>query len=279
MVTLSKNYLLILVLLFACTSQQDTSKSNENAIPNEVDVNYVYNEYVKSWQVLAQNSNLIAQNYYPDLLNSPINVNLYNKSFNQALNFGVYSVDLEYAINHDSYGNDTIWALLYALKDLSNDLGVNECIWAGVAKKPSCNLGQKGGLSLADYEAILIAIKNHLIEENRAYQAALILTGAWLETLYLASNIHHKLTVNPKSQSDIKIVESYILYQKEQLDNITLLLQLYGNTSRNKDKIKVLVHQLKSLQMAYNQANSEMKYQQIRNCVTDLRTSVVLNCL
>lgn len=267
--------MILLIFLVACTTKQDTFQSNENQIPNEVDGNYVFDEYINSWQVLAQNSNLIAQNYYPDLLNSPINKNIYKTAFTQALNLGVYSVDLEYANNYYFVGNDTIFALSSALRDLSIDIGVNQYIWAVVEKKPHCNLGQKGGLSLADYEAILIPIKNHLTEEKREYQAVLILTGAWIETIYLATNIHHKLILNSKSKSDIKIIESYILSQKEQLDNIVALLQLY----EAKPKIKILLNHLKDLQIAYNQVDKDKKYQQIRNCVTDLRTSIVCNSL
>jgi hypothetical protein len=276
MFNLSKIILLfILVFLFACTTKQNNSQSNEGQIPNEVNIDYVFDEYVKSWQVLAQNSNLIAQNYYPYLLNLSTDKHLYNKSFAQALNLGVYSVDLAYANNYYYSSNDTLWSLLYGQKDLSINIGVHQYFGAVVEKKPRCNLGGKGGLSLADYEAILIPIKNHLLEEKREYQAVLILTGACIETIYLATNIHNKLVLNPKSDNDIKLFESYILSQKEQLENITPLLQLY----ENKAKIKVIVNHLKNLQTIYKQANSEKKYQQIRNSITDLRTSIVLNSL
>ena len=106
-----------------------------------------------------------------------------------------------------------------------------------------------------------------------ACTTVLILTGAWIETVYLATNIHNKLVLNTKSDNDIKLFESYILSQKEQLENITPLLQLY----ENKAKIKVIVNHLKNLQTIYKQANSEKKYQQIKNSITDLRTSIVLN--
>jgi hypothetical protein len=276
MFTLLRSHLLIgLIFLFACTSKQDNFQSNENQLSNEVDADYVFAEYIKSWQVLAQNSNLIAQNYYPDLLNLSTDKHSYNKSFAQALNLGVYSVDLAYANNYYYSSNDTLWSLLYGQKDLSINIGVHQYFGAVVEKKPRCNLGGKGGLSLADYEAILIPIKNHLLEEKREYQAVLVLTGAWIETIYLATNIHNKLVLNPKSDNDIKLVESYIISQQEQLNNIIELLQLY----EAKPKIKILLSHLKDLQMAYNQVDNTKKKQQIKNFVIDLRTNIVCNSL
>jgi hypothetical protein len=281
MLTFLRNHLLIgLIFLVACTTKQDSFQSNENQLSNEVDADYVFAEYIKSWQVLAQNSEVIGQNYYPDLLNSTTHKHLYNKSFAQALNLGVYSVDLAYHNNHygeyggDNTSNQTILYFIDAVKSLSMNIGIEQYISSVILDKPRTSLSQKDTI-LSYHKEILLAIKNALTEEKREYQAVLILTGAWIETIYLATNIHNKLVLNPKRDNEIKIFESYILSQKEQLENIIPLLQLY----ETKPKIKILLSHLKDLQIAYNQVDKTKKYQQIKNSVIDLRTNIVCNSL
>jgi hypothetical protein len=264
----TKYFIAFFIFLLSCNTQQADNQKDNIQIPNEVDSDYVFAEYIRSWEILAKQDKLICQNYYLELLNSPTNANLYKTSFSQALNLGVYSVDFAYHNSHyGEYGGaTTALSLLCGIKKLSADIGVHQYI---VVNKPRDSLSNKDTI-LSYHKEILLSIKNAVTEEKREYQAVLILLGAWTETMYLAVGIQQKLAANSKNKEAI-IFRNYILSQGEQLNNIVLLLQLFDN----KEKIKLLLKHLIALQLIYNQVDSEEKYLQIEKCIIDVRTAII----
>lgn len=181
--------------------------------------------------------------FYEDLLkpfnNNPDNI---GTNFKKALNLGIYAVDLGYTTIYDQ-GQSAINYLASSIK-LAEQLNINTSINAGLVERYKRNMNNKDSVNTLIIKSFA-EINRSLSESNRQADAALILTGSFVEGVHLSTGIYEK------NKSDLMI--NLIGQQKLFLDNLLEILPSYEN-----EEIGKLIADLKELKTAYDAI--EIKY-------------------
>ncbi len=178
----------------------------------------------------------IGSEYNVSNLSSPSYVSNYNTSFKQSLNLGVYGTDLGFANLYNK--NQDVLDFLNSVKKLADDLNIGQFFDYNTIKRlaqTNNNIDSLLTLTQQNFEQINL----HLQEQKRENLSILILTGGWVEALYLSTLVYEK-SKNPKLKE--KIGE-----QKVALEQILLVLDIY----KTKPNFSPLIEDLKELAKIY----------------------------
>ena len=179
--------------------------------------------------------------YNPEFLHSYKKVDEYTTIAQTSLNLGVYGADLSY----NRLYNQTQQAVNYfsAIKRLSDALGIPQEQGGNAVERLESNIENKDSLLVIITEVYSNADR-YLKENDRGSTAALIVTGGWIEAMYLA------VQVASQSESN-KDLTDLIAEQKFSLDNLLGLLNDYPKD----EAIKTLIPKLKNLKTAFDKIN------------------------
>jgi len=157
------------------------------------------------------------------------NADNYNTSFKQALALGVYSADLGYMNIYSK--TSTIVQYLTVIKRLADELRIGQYFDFQTLKRLAVsneNLDTLMFLSVTSFNEM----DDHLRQHNRSHLSALVVTGVWLEGLYLATQVY-------KDVPHERIAER-IGDQKLLLEDILDILRKYDQDKNFSDLIKEL---------------------------------------
>lgn len=159
-------------------------------------------------------SDLIAKQgikYDKSLMNSPGNIASYQTDFKKALNLGVYSTDLGYATIIVDRNNKTeqadVLGSLGSLKKAAEGLGIGQFIDFSkifpLIQDPS-NLNKL----LDETSSIFEKMSDYLESKNKSDIATLIVTGGWLETLFVTCEVAKK---HPNAEINNRITQQKLI--------------------------------------------------------------------
>ncbi|MFN8436513.1 MAG: hypothetical protein U0V72_02650 [Cytophagales bacterium] len=165
------------------------------------------------------------------------NADKYATSSQKAITFGVYSADLGYANMYNS--TQDIVKYLDVVSNVSKDLGVETCFDYKLLENIILKEGDNDSLmqvSTDNFEKIY----QYLATTERGELGALMVTGGWLEAMYLASMVDSK---NKYSK-----IEAEIGDQKLALDKIIELSNLY----KANPAVKPIIKRMLSLKILFD---------------------------
>lgn len=206
-----KFYVLIFAFLFlgSYTRAQDKNELLNNllqSIPSPLEIS-----------TLIKNTGV---QYDAKMLNSASNVRKYNTDFKKAFNLGVYSTDLGY-VNIYQKKDTVAMSYLSAIVNISDGLKIDKLIdFAEITQYTLSN--NLNGL-LAETSNSFEKINKYLLDNQKPELSVLILTGAWLETLYLTCQV--------AKQFPNKVLDDRIAEQKIILDKILPMLSSYNKNT------------------------------------------------
>ncbi|TAH18599.1 MAG: hypothetical protein EAZ08_11025 [Cytophagales bacterium] len=193
------------------------------AIPSPLEISFLIKE--------------VGTKYNSTNLNSIDLVSNYNTSYQQALNLGTYATDLGYA---NLYGkNQDVLSFLNCVKKLADNLNIGQFFDYETIRQLASNSGNVDAL-LQLTQQNFEKINYHLREKKQENLSILILTGGWVEAIYLTSLVHQE---TKNKQLKEKIGE-----QKVVLEQILMVLEIY----KTKPNFSTLINDLKELQKVYN---------------------------
>ncbi len=163
------------------------------------------------------------------MLNSPENITNYNTSFKRALNLGVFSADLGYINSYDK--SNIVVSYLLSVKNLADGIRVGQFFDFETLKRMatnSSNLDSLMQMSVSSFNQM----DSYLRAQNRSNVSALVITGAWIEGLYIAANVIE--------ETDNEDLINRIGEQKEIVDILYIILQNYDQNSNFKGLINHL---------------------------------------
>jgi hypothetical protein len=244
-------------LLFGCTNE---NKTNEALLSQHKDLSTVRTEkisdkmisdIIKSIPSSIETSTLIKQSggiYNITLLNSPDKSERnYSTNYKKAINLGVYGTDLGY-VNIYNQSKDAL-NYLSCIQGLAEELKVGQFFDYETFRRMAANNSNMDSLlylTIANFENI----NNFLYEQNRANHSVLMLTGGWLEALYISCKV---VKSNRNKDLQEKIGE-----QKIVLEKILLLLSNYHED----ENIYNLSVSLKQLQKVYDKVKINYSYKE-----------------
>ena len=195
---------------------------------------------------LAQLIKKAGAKYDKDLLNPTDNINKYSTNTSKALNLGVYGADLSYTSVFDDNTQESILYLATTQK-LAQSLGVGNAFDEKTIDRIQNNTGKKDSL-LTIISDSYMTTDELLKESQRENASALVITGGFVEALYLGT----QLAKTTKNNADIII---RLAEQKGTLDNVVGLLSSY---EQDAGVVGVLTD-IKALKEIYDQVKVESK--------------------
>ncbi len=203
--------------------------------------------------------------YNQSLINSKQKADQYSTiSDKAALNLGVYAADIGYL---SSYGK-TQEAIDYlnACKRLADNLGVIGSFDVSVLKSFESNIGNKDSLAIILNRSIQ-KTDAYLKDDSRNKLAALILTGSFVEGLYISTGLIKSYPKNILPDDSRNLILTplmrVILEQEKSVDE---LLKMLGSIEQT-EPVGGIVNDLTALKASYRALNIE---EQIKNNRADL---------
>jgi len=179
------------------------------------------------------------------LLNSDGAVNDYVTEYQQALNLGIYGTDLGYAALYNQ--KNTSLKYLNAVEKLTAQLGLDAAFDSSFISRFEANSNDEDSMIMLMSDAFKKS-DNFLKNANRKSTSALILTGGWVESIYIACELDAK-----KDSDEIK---RRIGEQKQSLNSIIDLLGTYNKSGANDD----LIAGLEELKTSFDKIQFNYEY-------------------
>jgi hypothetical protein len=152
--------------------------------------------------------------YILGISNPAANVDKYFTESSKALNLGVYGADLSYAGTYEM--NQEIMKYLQVTKQLIEDLNISTSFNMDFVQRVERNLNDKDSLIHIVSESFNDTYV-FLTENNRDDLALLVMTGSWIEGMYLTSQI----SLGARDNSEVTDI---IIQQREPLEKLISLL-------------------------------------------------------
>jgi hypothetical protein len=182
----------------------------------------------------------------------------------KALNLGVYGADLCYASTYKMKQRTMYY--LDATKTLIDDLGINTQFNMNYAERVENNLDNRDSV-MQIVEDSFFDTWDHLVENKQDILARLMVSGSWIEGMYITINI-------AEGARDNTTFLEILATQKNSLDKLVSLLEPVQDVN----DISSIYEQLIGLQTIYEGVGETLtadQLSQLRVKVTALRESVV----
>lgn len=199
--------------------------------------------------------------YNDQLLNSIDNAENYTTNKKMALNLGIYITDMSYASLFDQTQASIDY--MTASKKMADGLNIADVINESTFQQLEASLNNRDSIMRIISETYLNANASLKDEDKRPEIAAMMLTGGWIEGLYIATTL-----AKGKPILNNKMVER-IIDQKLSFEILQKLLDVY----KDHEDISNLNAQLNPIKEAYNKVT--IKSTEITT-ETDTGTNVTL---
>ena len=176
--------------------------------------------------------------YDQDMLSNPDDAVKYNTNFKRAISLGVYGTDLLY-INIFERNQDGL-AYMKAIKQQADGLNIGQFFNLRLIGRLASTNNNLDSLMLVTTQNFN-AINKYLQENRRSNMSILLLTGGWLEGVF----INGAMALNYPEEEALK---ERFGEQKLTLESILLLLSFYAETDPD---IKSLHEDMTKLQTAF----------------------------
>jgi len=228
---------IIIALISGCKCSNEGNDNDSLEVPDSIANKGVYKVSDEAMDKITENiSSPIETAALIKSLNVPFSkehlattdyVDDYSTSFKQSIILGIYGADLGYLnmYNKTSVSID----YLKSIKKIANKLKIGQFFDFSTLKRlasSSENIDSLIYISQRNFKQM----DEYLRENNRSNLSALTIAGAWLEGLYLTSEVYQS---NPDPQLREAIGE-----QKIMLSNLMILLENYKNSPNFKELIQ-----------------------------------------
>lgn len=244
-------------------SQQQTADSTAMSGVSQ-DVKDVVNPLPTPFE-LTQTLKDIGAQYNSKILNSPANIEKYFKESSKAINLGVYVADLAYAASYDQKQDINIYSK--TVKDLVDQLGIKIDYSQMMSDEFKSKVNNKDSL-IKIIANTYTETYNFLEEKSNPDYSLMMISGMWIELMYIATNI----------SEDTYNFSGMVTIISNQAKSYKKLMGLLAARNTNAD-IKNLESKLIVLQPVYEKAEqglTEKDYTLILKTIQNVRKSLVL---
>lgn len=199
------------------------------------------------------------------LINDRSKADLYaTKNDKAALNLGIYAADIGYLSSYDKTQEAIDY--LNACKSLADGLGVIGTFDIEVLKSFEANISNKDSLASLLNQTVQ-KTGSYLKDDSRNKLAALVVTGSFIEGLYISTGVIKSYPKNilPDDQRNL-ILTPLMRVVLKQSHSVDELLKMLSNTEQA-EPVTTIVKDLTALQASYKSLNIE---DQIKNNRADL---------
>jgi len=176
-----------------------------------------------------------------------------------ALNLGVYAADIGYLSSYDKTQEAIDY--LNSTKTLADNLGIIGSFDVEILQKFEANISNKDSLTHL-LDRTMKKAENYLADDNRNKLSALVVTGSFVEGLYVATGLvkSYPKDLLPDDSRNLVLtpIIRVVLDQKKSVSDLVKMLSSVEQT----EPVTTIVSDLKALETAYNGLNID---EQIKN--------------
>lgn len=265
-------YILSILLaagLASCASSSDDKKSNSdefddaNETLKEQIEELVYN--IPSPSEIPYLLQATGAEFNETLLNPRENVDKYtSRNDKAALNLGAYVADIGYLTSYDKTQEAIDY--LTACKALADNLGLVGTFDNELGRQFEANISNKDSLARLMDRTVRQA-EAFLIDDNRNKLASLVVTGSFIEGLYISTGLikSYPKDILPEDSRNL-ILTPLMRVVLEQKKAVSELLKMLSTVDQN-EPVVTITKDLKELEATYQKLNIE---EQIKNNRADL---------
>jgi len=189
-------------------------------------------------------------------LASPEQADDYDTNFKKALGLGILSADLGY-LNVYAQTNESV-NYLATIRKISDDLNVGQFFDFQTLKRLASSNENMDSLMFLSQNSFR-EMDSHLRKNSRSNLSALVVTGVWMESMYLLTQI-------VKDGEDDQDLNDRIGEQKVILEMLNKVLQVYKVQDKNFEKLATDFEELK---MAYEQVTITVEPGEVKTIMID----------
>ena len=153
---------------------------------------------------------------YPELLNDPANASKYLTKKKMAVNLGVYVTDIVLSGLYEQ--TQAVLKYRQALQQLVDGLGLQAAVDQSMLQKVEDNMNNKNEL-MKIISDIYASCTEFLSEDDRDFYALAMLSGGWVEGMYIATNM-----IDEKNITDEQKIRNIVMENKNTFDILWLAL-------------------------------------------------------
>jgi hypothetical protein len=254
--------------LASCSSKDDKNKNSDEfdeageTLKQQIE-EVVYN--IPSPSEIPYLLQATGAEFNESLLNTRQKVDQYTtRNDKAALNLGVYVADIGYLTSYDKTQEAIDY--LAVCKTLADNLGLIGTFDSELGKQFEANISNKDSLAHLLDRTIKQA-QAFLIDDNRNKLASLVVTGSFIEGLYISTGLikSYPKDILPEDSRNLVLTPlmRVVLEQKKAVSELLKMLSAVDQT----DPVVGIVADLKSLEETYQKLNIE---EQIKNNRADL---------
>ena len=260
--------LAFIAVLSACSGQKSETTISADEFNDAGELKEQIKEYVFNIPSPSEIPYMLmatGAEYNQSLINDRRKVDKYtNRSDKAALNLGVYATDIGYLSSYDKT-QDAI-DYMGVCKVLADNLNVTNSFDSSLLRRFESNLANKDSLAKIINQSVMKA-ETFLKDDNRNKLAALILTGSFVEGMYISTGVvkSYPKDILPDDTRNLILTPlmQIILNQEKSIDETIAMLE----TVDQSNPVEQILVDLKELQSNYRKLNIQ---EQIRNNRADL---------
>lgn len=256
---------LAVLVLNSCGTKQAKEAEELETVTKEQAFEGVTNYPIPTSFEVIQLINNAGASYILSICNPIDNANKYFTEKAKALNLGIYGADLAYSTTYQM--KQETMNYLKTSKKLIDELNISTGFNRQLAERVDANIDNKDSLILIITNSFYDSYK-YLVENGKDNLSLMVITGSWVEGLYITSQI--ALT----SRSNTEFVK-IIANQKAPLSK---LMELMQSRSTEAD-VTELINTLKPIADVYNGVQGETvndeQFQAIVENIAKIRNSFV----
>jgi len=253
--------LVIILLTVSIASCNQNNSSEEDIFEDDGDVGFITEVESQTYYLIPSPEGLFSfirdgdLKYVKDVLNPTENMDKYIDTRSKELNFGIYSADLAYVASFNKYQESVDY--LNTVRTLSDEIGISAVFDENLIGRIDNIIDNQDSLLKVTSDSYF-SIVRYLESSNRTKTLALIVTGGWIESIYVVTNLIDNF--NPESDAVQLLAD-----QKLVVEN----LMSYLDQNKSDDNIQRTINDLKNLQKIYQGLQTEQVEEKTQEKVAD----------
>ncbi|OQY04779.1 MAG: hypothetical protein B6I20_02400 [Bacteroidetes bacterium 4572_117] len=241
--------LVFVVFAVGFISCDDSGNNSEDIFDDNIDQGFIKEVESQTYYLIPSPEGLFSfirdgdLKYVKDILNPTDNMDKYIDTRAKELNFGIYSADLAYVSSFNKYQESVDY--LNTVRTLSDEIGISAVFDENLIGRIDNIIDDQDSLLKVTSDSYF-SIVRYLESSNRKKSLALIVTGGWIESIFVVTN----LVDTYKEGSD---VVQLLADQKLVVSN----LMSYLDQNKSDDNIQRTINDLKNLQKIYENLGTE----------------------
>ncbi len=244
-------FIIVLLTVSITSCNQNGKSDDEDIFDDKDDIGFITEVESQTYYLIPSPEGLFSfirdgdLKYVKDVLNPTENMDKYIDTRAKELNFGIYSADLAYVASFNKYQESVDY--LNTVRTLSDEIGISAVFDENLIGRIDNIIDNQDSLLKVTSDSYF-SIVRYLESSNRTKTLALIVTGGWIESIFVVTNLIDNF--DPNSDAVQLLAD-----QKLVIEN----LMSYLDQNKSDDNIQRTINDLKNLQKIYQELKTEVK--------------------